>query len=84
MPLGSPVAADYRIVPHQFDQEPAAGRIRFRIGQPPKEEESTLPKKAASIAAGAMAAVVRYIKPQTPEPAAPARPPSRTPPRGKR
>jgi hypothetical protein len=75
VPLGSPVAPEYKIVPHDYQDQTMPGTPR---GQRNATKPSTLHEKAAALAAGAVAAVVRYIKPQSST-----RPPSKAVPRKK-
>jgi hypothetical protein len=79
VPLGSPAAPEYRIVPHDYRAETASGELRTRHDDAHKPH--TLHEKAASLAAEAMAAVVRYMKPQS---SPPAQSPPKAPPRRKR
>lgn len=63
VPLGSPAAGDYKILPHNYDQL-MPGTLRTARED---QKKPTLPEKAASMAAGALSAVSKYIKPQGPE-----------------
>ena len=75
VPLGSPAARDYKILPHNYNQ-PMPGTLRSaREDHDPKKP--SLPEKAASLAAEALSKVSRYIKPQSSEPADLAPPPPR-------
>ena len=77
VPLGSPGTADYKIVPHDYQGQNMPGMTRAQR-EASTIKQPTLQEKAASLAAGAMAAVARYIKPQS------STPPSKTVPRKKR
>jgi hypothetical protein len=77
VPLGSPSATDYKILPHDYHAQTMPGTLRHRHNED-AEKQPTLPEKAAALAAEAMAAVVRYIKPQSsPRPRMPPTAPSR-------
>lgn len=70
VPLGSPAAADYKILPHDYYEAESVPR-RFRRETPRQE---SLPEKAAALAADALATVSatlgRYIRlGETPRPA---------------
>jgi len=75
VPLGSPAAGDYKILPHNYDQS-MPGTLRSARDD---QKKPTLPEKAASLAAEALSAVSKYIKPQGPE-----RDPPEPPPKKKR
>lgn len=60
-PLGSPTSPVYRILPHDYHAQTMPGTLRHRRDDEP-EKEPSLQRKAAALAAEAMAAVVRYIK----------------------
>ena len=75
VPLGSAGAPEYKIVRQDFRDQTVPGTARGE--RESGEKTPTLQKKAASLAAGAMAAVVRYIKPQSSPPPAP--PPKASP-----
>jgi ActR/RegA family two-component response regulator len=77
VPLGSPGGAEYRIVPHDYHDQTMPGTLRSN--RDARAKEPTLHEKAAALAAEAMAAVVRYMKPQSST-----RTPAKTPPRKKR
>jgi hypothetical protein len=64
VPLGSPSATDYKILPHDYHAQTMPGTLRHRHNED-AEKQPSLPEKAAALAAEAMAAVVRYIKPQS-------------------
>ncbi|HVY80150.1 MAG TPA: hypothetical protein VG994_04140 [Steroidobacteraceae bacterium] len=61
VPLGSPAAGEYRILPHKYDV-PMPGTLRGARADRDSKKPS-LPEKAASLAAGALSKVSRYIKP---------------------
>jgi CheY-like chemotaxis protein len=63
VPLGSPAAGDYKILPHNYDT-PMPGTLR---GAREDDKKPSLQEKAASLAAGALSAVSKYIKPQDAE-----------------
>lgn len=80
VPLGSPVADPYRILPRDYRDKPLPGSLRGRRGSSQKAPRS-LPEKAAALAAEALAALARYIRPRrqmhapaNPAPAAAKRP----------
>lgn len=62
VPLGSPAAGDYRILPHDYQEHrvPGASIQRRKVETKPL----TLQEKAAALASEAVSAVTRYIKPQ--------------------
>jgi DNA-binding NarL/FixJ family response regulator len=62
VPLGSPGAGEYKIVPHHYDQA-RPGTLRNRDEQDSKKP--SLQEKAASMAAEALSKMSRYIKPQS-------------------
>jgi hypothetical protein len=67
VPLGSTAASDFRILPHDYRQQnPSAARQRR--GDDDEKKSPTLHEKAAALAAGALSAVARYIKPEKSEP----------------
>jgi ActR/RegA family two-component response regulator len=80
VPLGSPAAPDYKILPHNY-QEPMPGTLRSARDELKKP---TLQEKAAALAAEALSAVSKYIKPQTSEEPPPERPSPKAPPGRKR
>jgi DNA-binding NarL/FixJ family response regulator len=63
VPLGSPAAGDYKILPHNYDQV-MPGTLR-NSRDDADQKKSSLPEKAASLAAEALSKVSRYIKPQS-------------------
>ncbi len=78
VPLGSPETTEYRILPHDYQEQRRPGAPRQRDDA----KKSGLQEKAAALAAEAKAAVsaiVRYIKPQSST-----RKPAKAPPRKKR
>jgi hypothetical protein len=80
VPLGSPTAPDYKILPHNY-QENMPGTLRSARDVPKKP---TLQEKAAALASEAFSAVSKYMKPQAPEEPPQDRPPSKAPPDRKR
>jgi DNA-binding NarL/FixJ family response regulator len=68
VPLGSPAGADYKILPHDYqDQSLPGGTLRNQ--REPERQQPSLQEKAAALAKDTMAAVsavVRYIKPEEP------------------
>lgn len=65
VPLGSPETPVYRILPHDYHTQPMPGGTLPSHRRQSGDKEPTLQEKAAALAAEAMAAVVRYIKPQS-------------------
>jgi CheY-like chemotaxis protein len=65
VPLGSPAAGDYKILPHKYDQSMPGTLRGARDDQDSKKP--SLQEKAASLAAEALSKVSRYIKPGTDE-----------------
>jgi hypothetical protein len=63
VPLGSPAAGDYKILPHNYDQVMPGTLRNSRDDADPKK--ASLPEKAASLAAEALSKVSRYMKPQS-------------------
>ncbi|HEU4624208.1 MAG TPA: hypothetical protein VFS52_05560 [Steroidobacteraceae bacterium] len=61
VPLGSPAAGEYRILPHKYDV-PMPGTLRG-AREDRDSKKASLPEKAASLAAEALSKVSRYIKP---------------------
>jgi hypothetical protein len=81
VPLGSPASPDYKILPHNY-QESMPGTLRSARDAPKKPP--TLQEKAAALAAEALSAVSRYMKPQADDASPPDRPPPKAPPGRKR
>jgi hypothetical protein len=81
VPLGSAGAPEYKIVRQDFRDQTVPGAARGERDSGDGEKNPTLQKKAASLAAGAMAAMARMIKPQS---STPPEPPPKAPPRKKR
>ena len=75
VPLGSPAAGDYKILPHNYNQL-MPGTLRNSRDDADQKKPS-LQEKAASLAAEALSKVSRYIKPQG-EDAEPDEPPPPT------
>ena len=66
VPLGSTAAGDYKILPHNYNQS-MPGTLRG--GRDDADQKKTsLPEKAASLAAEALSKMSRYIKPQGADP----------------
>jgi DNA-binding NarL/FixJ family response regulator len=63
VPLGSPAAGDYKILKHNYDQS-MPGTLRGSRDDA-DQKKTSLPEKAASLAAEALSKVSRYIKPQS-------------------
>jgi hypothetical protein len=78
VPLGSPDTAEFRILPHDYHEQSMPGTLHTKRAD--SRKQPTLQEKAAALAAEAMAAVVRYIKPQS----SPRKPPTKAPTRKKR
>ncbi len=78
VPLGSPASPDYKILPHTY-KESMPGTLRAARDAPKK---ATLQEKAAALAADALSAVSKYIKPSEQSP--PEHPPPKAPPPGKK
>jgi CheY-like chemotaxis protein len=80
VPLGSPEVPGYKILPHDYNAQSRPSTLLHRHNED-AEKQPTLQEKAAALAAGAVAAVVRYIKPQS---SSPPRTPPTAPSRRKR
>jgi hypothetical protein len=78
VPLGSPDTTEFRILPHDYHEQSMPGTLHTKRAD--SKKQPTLQEKAAALAAEAMAAVVRYIKPQSP----PRKPPTKASSRKKR
>jgi hypothetical protein len=76
VPLGSPAAPGYRILPHDYHSQTMPGTLKQRRADDRAKPPPTLQEKAAALAAGAMGAVVRLIKPQSSPPPRPRVPPT--------
>jgi DNA-binding NarL/FixJ family response regulator len=61
VPLGSPAAGSYKILPHNYEQ--VMPRTLRSNRDDADQKKSSLPEKAASLAAEALSKVSRYIKP---------------------